>query len=138
MSPYRFWPLTLSVLALAAEASAAERPNFLFIYTDDQRWDALGAVQKEQGDGARFPWFQPPNLDRLASEGVRFRNAFVVSSLCSPSRAAFLTGRYNHHNGIVNNHTPLRTDAVTWPVLLKSAGYMTGYIGKWHMGGQSG
>jgi arylsulfatase A-like enzyme len=68
------------------------RPNFLVIYTDDQRWDALSVVQKEQGKKARFPWFQTPNLDRLAVQGTRFRNAFVVNSLCAPSRATLLTG----------------------------------------------
>jgi arylsulfatase A-like enzyme len=86
--------LALLLLLLSAGiARAAERPNFLFIYTDDQRWDALGVVQREQGEKARFPWFETPNLDRLASEGVRFRNAFVVNSLCAPSRSVFLTGR---------------------------------------------
>jgi N-acetylglucosamine-6-sulfatase len=140
MNGRNIWLLVAMALiaAPAGTLSATERPNFLFIYTDDQRWDALGSVQKEQGEAARFPWFQTPNLDRLAGEGVRFRNAFVVSSLCAPSRAAFLTGRYNHHNGVVNNHTPFPTDAVTWPSLLRAAGYKTGYVGKWHMGGQTG
>ena len=122
----------------AGNAFAAERPNFVFIYTDDQRWDALGVVQREQGDAARFPWLATPHLDRLASEGIRFRNAFVVSSLCSPSRAAFLTGRYNHANGIANNHTPFPAGAVTWATQLKGAGYRTGYIGKFHMGPMKG
>ena len=116
--------------------TAANRPNFLFIYTDDQRWDAMGVVQREQGEKARFPWFKTPNMDRLASEGVRFRNAFVVNALCSPSRAAFLTGRYNHLNGIANNHTPFPTNNVTHASLLRSAGYRTAYVGKWHMNGQ--
>jgi arylsulfatase A-like enzyme len=130
--------LTFAAMLCGSSASAAQRPNFVFIYTDDQRWDALGVVQQEQGDAARFPWFQTPNLDRLAAGGIRFRNAFVVCALCAPSRAAFLTGRYNHHNGIVNNHTPFPADAVTWPSLLRTAGYTTGYVGKWHMDGQSG
>jgi arylsulfatase A-like enzyme len=115
---------------------AAETPNFLFLYTDDQRWDALGVVQRERGDEARFPWFATPHLDRLASEGVRFRNAFVVSSLCSPSRACFLTGQYNHRNGVANNHSPFPENSVTHATLLRAAGYTTGYIGKWHMGSQ--
>jgi arylsulfatase A-like enzyme len=139
-------PLLLQLwLALAAFMAggstgvlSSERPNFLFIYTDDQRWDALGVVQRELGDKGRFPWFQTPNVDRLAAEGVRFRNAFVVESLCSPSRAAFLTGRYNHVNGVCNNHTPLPLDSVTWASLLRTAGYATGYVGKFHMGHQSG
>jgi len=119
-------------------AAADRRPNFLFIYTDDQRWDAMGVAQREEGERARFPWFKTPNMDRLAAEGVRFRNAFVVSSLCSPSRAAFLTGRYNHLNGVVNNHTPFPTNSVTHATVLRAAGYQTGYIGKWHMGNQRG
>ncbi len=129
----------LSVFACVAPLHAAERkPNFLFILTDDQRWDALGVVQREQGARARFPWFKSPNLDRLAAEGVRFRNAFVTLSLCAPSRAAFLTGRYNHVNGITNNGTPFPADSVTHATQLRTAGYRTAYIGKWHMGEQRG
>ena len=98
----------------------------------------MGVVQREQGERARFPWFQTPNMDRLAAEGVRFRNAFVTLSLCAPSRAAFLTGRYNHLNGVANNHTPFPDNNVTHASLLRAAGYATAYIGKWHMGGQRG
>ena len=74
-APRCVWILSVTAV-LAARASAADtpRPNFLFIYTDDQRWDALGVVQREQGDRGRFPWFQTPNIDRIAAEGVRFRN----------------------------------------------------------------
>ena len=132
--------LLLALIAAQLGLGAAEikRPNFLFIYTDDQRWDAVGVVQRELGDRARFPWFQTPNLDRLAREGVRFRNAFSVMSLCAPSRAAFLTGRYNHFNGIANNHTAFDTNSVTWATQLRAAGYTTAYMGKWHMGSQRG
>ena len=134
--------LTL-MFALAAfvsgQAKAADRkPNFLFIYTDDQRWDTMSAVQREQGERARYPWLQSPGLDRLANEGVRFRNAFVTLSLCAPSRAAFLTGRHNHLNGITDNGTPFPADSVTHASLLRTAGYQTAYIGKWHMGNQRG
>lgn len=128
-----------AALSAAEPARAAERrPNFLFVLTDDQRWDAMGVVQGEQGDRARFPWFKSPNMDRLAAEGVRFRNAFVTLSLCSPSRAAFLTGRYNHLNGIVDNDTPFPGNADTYAARLRAAGYRTAYIGKWHMGDQGG
>ena len=65
-------------------ADDQKRPNIVYIYADDWRWDCLGVVQKEQGDKARFPWLETPRLDKLASEGVRFRNSFVVNSLCSP------------------------------------------------------
>jgi arylsulfatase A-like enzyme len=117
-------------------AAPPVRPNFLFIYTDDQRWDAMGVVQQDMGDQARFPWFKTPNMDRLAREGVRFRNAFVTESLCSPSRAAFLTGCYNHLNGVHDNFTPFPANAITYATQLRAAGYDTAYIGKWHMGTQ--
>src|SRR5512142_3142305 len=128
----------LSLLALLplALAAAERKPNFLFVYTDDQRWDAMGVVQREQGERGRFPWFQTPNMDRLAAEGVRFRNAFVVCSLCAPSRAVNLTGRYNHLNGIASNFRPFPVDNVTHASLLRAAGYTTAYVGKWHMDNQ--
>lgn len=125
-------------IAVPARAAAHKKPNFLFVYTDDQRWDAMGVVQREQGTRARFPWFQTPNMDQLANEGVRFRNAFVTLSLCAPSRAAFLTGRYNHLNGVAHNRTPFPESSVTHASLLRSAGYVTAYIGKWHMDSQRG
>ncbi|HSU67018.1 MAG TPA: sulfatase-like hydrolase/transferase [Tepidisphaeraceae bacterium] len=124
--------------ALSGAARAASRPNFLFVYTDDQRWDAMSVVQREQGEKGRFPWIATPNMDRLAREGVRFRNAFVVNSLCAPSRATFLTGCYGYINGVVNNHTPFPVANVTYATVLRQAGYTTGFVGKWHMGKQSG
>src|SRR5262245_46790882 len=133
-----FTLLSIPLPASVAQVADPKRPNFVFVYTDDQRWDALGVVQREQGERGRFPWLKTPHMDRLAAEGVRFRNAFVVSSLCAPSRASFLTGCYGHVNGIVNNHTPFPVANVTHASLLKAAGYTTGYVGKWHMGRQSG
>ena len=131
--------IALACITLLGAVRAADRkPNFLFIYTDDQRWDAMGVVQREQGDRGRFPWFKSPNMDRLAASGVRFRNAFATLSLCSPSRAAFLTGQYNHLNGIIDNHTWFPTNSVTHATLLRAAGYRTAYIGKWHMANQRG
>lgn len=129
--------LAPSAMLRAADAPA-RKPNFLFIYTDDHRWDAMGMVQREQGERARFPWFKSPGLDRLAAGGVRFRNAFVTLSLCAPSRAAFLTGRYNHLNTVTDNNTPFPADSVSHATLLRAAGYQTAYIGKWHMGDQRG
>ncbi|MBI5388427.1 MAG: sulfatase-like hydrolase/transferase [Verrucomicrobia bacterium] len=123
--------------ALSSPAAAPQaRPNFLFLYTDDQRYDALSVVQAEQGPRGRFPWFKTPNLDRLAADGVRFRQAFVVNSLCSPSRAVYLTGRYNHENGIASNFRPFPVTNTTHATVLRAAGYTTGYIGKWHMDSQ--
>jgi arylsulfatase A-like enzyme len=132
--------LALLLLAgLSSLASAADRkPNFVYVFTDDQRWDALGVVQKEQGEKGRFPWLKTPHLDRLAGEGLRFRNAFVVNSLCAPSRASLVTGQYGHVNGVTNNHSPHPEGNLSVAALLRPAGYVSGYFGKWHHGSQSG
>lgn len=110
------------------------RPNILVILTDDQRWDALGIVQREMGDEALFPWFETPHLDRLAAEGARFSNTFVTTSLCSPSRASFLSGRYARRHQVLDNFTEYPEDLPSYPRRLQQAGYETAYIGKWHMG----
>jgi len=114
--------------ALAGRATD-RRPNVVFILTDDQRWDQLGC------EG--HPYLQTPHLDRLAAEGARFANMFVTTSLCSPSRASFLSGLYAHSHGVVNNFTDYPVDLPGFPRALQAAGYETGYIGKWHMGEQS-
>ena len=132
----RFSLLTVMGLFSLHAVNASSRPNFIFIYTDDQRWDILSVVQRELGAKGRFPWLKTPNMDRIANEGVRFRNAFAVNSLCAPSRATFLTGQYGFDNGVVNNHTPFPLNNVTHASLLRAAGYRTAYVGKWHMGQQ--
>jgi arylsulfatase A-like enzyme len=128
----------LAWLAAPPVSAADRKPNFVYVFTDDQRWDALGVVQREQGEKGRFPWLKTPNLDRLAAEGVRFRNAFVVNSLCAPSRATLVTGQYGHVNGVVNNHTSHPEGNLSLPALLRPAGYVSAYVGKWHHNGQSG
>ncbi|MDH7601324.1 MAG: sulfatase [Armatimonadota bacterium] len=111
-------------------ADSPSRPNFVFILTDDQRFDAMSC--------AGHPFLKTPNIDRIAREGALFKNAFVTISLCSPSRACFLTGRYAHSHGIKDNRTPMSDDVTTWPRLLQKAGYDTAFIGKWHMDSQEG
>lgn len=125
----------VTVLNAAPAGAPARRPNIIVMVTDDQRYDALGVVQRELGERARFPFFETPHLDRLAAGGARFRNAFVTHSLCSPSRASVLTGLQTSGHGIRDNRTPFRS-LETWAAALGAAGYRTGYFGKWHMGRQ--
>jgi N-acetylglucosamine-6-sulfatase len=114
--------------AFPKPGSAVEKkPNMLFILTDDHRWDVLGSVG--------HPFIKTPNLDRLAAEGILFKNGFVTTSLCSPSRASFLTGQYAHNHGVINNISPWNNNNVTFLELLKAGGYDTAFIGKWHMPG---
>ncbi|CAN5884869.1 sulfatase [soil metagenome] len=121
-------PTALFYLAIIGLPSLAEqdRPNVVFILTDDQRWDHLSC------EG--HPFLNTPHTDRIAVEGVRFANAFVTTSLCSPSRASFLSGLYANTHGVVNNFTDYPRDLASFPLRLKSAGYHTAYVGKWHMG----
>jgi len=112
----------------AARQAASPRPNVVFILTDDQRWDQLSC--------AGHPFLKTPNLDRIAAEGAWFRNMFVTTSLCSPSRASYLSGLYSHSHGVVNNFTDYPDDLPSFPRRLHEEGYETAYIGKWHMGEQ--
>lgn len=111
-----------------AAGGEALRPNVVFILVDDLRWDELGC--------AGHPFVKTPHIDRIAREGLLCRNAFVVAPLCSPSRASFLTGRYPHAHGIIDNtnRSPRSYELITFPRMLHDAGYQTAYIGKWHMG----
>lgn len=106
-------------------APQSERPNIIFILTDDLRWDEMN-----------YPFVRVPNIQRIAREGVQFTNAFVTTPLCSPSRASFLTGQYAHKHGITDNtdRSKRSHELITFLRLLHDSGYETGFIGKWHMG----
>ena len=114
--------------ALPQLANAKPR-NIVFILSDDHRYDAMGFMG--------HPFLQTPHMDGLAKNGVHFRNAFVTTALCSPSRASILTGLYAHRHRVVDNQNPVPAGTTFFSQHLQRAGYDTAYIGKWHMGGES-
>jgi choline-sulfatase len=121
--------LLISVFSFLSfhKKETAERPNIIVIFSDDHALQAIGAYGS--------PHVKTPNIDRIATEGAIFRNTFCTNSICAPSRAVLLTGKYNHLNGQMDNRTDTRID--TWqpsfPKYLKENGYATSWIGKWHI-----
>lgn len=123
---------TVSVLIICSVCSSdvaggiSPRPNIVIVLADDLRWDCLSC--------AGHPHLKTPRIDRLASEGAYFKNAFCTTSLCSPARASILSGLYAHAHGVKNNFTEYPIDLPSFPKQLQQAGYETAYLGKWHMG----
>ena len=112
-----------AIFAAHPEAKT-KKPNIIFILTDDQRWDALGYAGNKL--------IQTPEMDKLASEGAYFKNAFVTTPICAASRASILTGLYERTHGYTFQQGPLKEPYVriSYPLILKQMGYYTGYFGK--------
>jgi arylsulfatase A-like enzyme len=117
----------LSSFVIGHSSWAATQPNILFLLADDQRYDTLGC--------AGHPIVQTPTIDRLAADGVRFRNAFVTTSICWVSRATMLTGQWARSHATPNAMPIVKPESLStlFPVELRKAGYRTGHFGKWHM-----
>jgi arylsulfatase A-like enzyme len=122
------WAAPAMLLLAAAAAHAADRPNLIVLMTDDQRFDAMSCA----GNAV----LKTPNMDRLAAEGMRFRNMFVTNSLCAPSRATLLTGLYSHSHGVIDNKDhKIAADQPLVSDRLREAGYEVAFCGKSHVAG---
>jgi len=111
------------------QTSKTKKPNFLFVLVDDQPFDAVGY-------SGRYPFLKTPNIDWLNEEGANLENFFVTQSICSPSRASFLTGTYPHIHGVNQNNRhvdPKWDEFEPYSSHLQNAGYETAHVGKIHM-----
>jgi len=112
----------------AARSRKTTKRNIVFVLSDDHRYDFMGFMKEAPA------FLETPNMDRMSKQGAHMANAFVSTSLCSPSRASILTGQYMHRHRIVDNQRPEPEGTVFFPQYLQKAGYQTAFVGKWHMG----
>jgi arylsulfatase A-like enzyme len=123
---FKIFVFLLALTACSRKEIPKELPNILFIMADDHAYQAISAYSNKL--------IQTPNIDRLANEGMLFRNACVSNSICAPSRATILTGKHTHINGKIDNRMPFDTTQITFPQLFQKAGYNTAMFGKLHFG----
>jgi arylsulfatase A-like enzyme len=115
-----------SILVFGQITPAIKQPNIVFIISDDHAFQAIGAY-----GGKLMP---TPNIDRIAKEGAIFQNSFVTNSICGPSRATLLTGKYSHQNGYAVNENKFDVNQFLFSRLLQKNNYQTAWVGKWHLG----
>jgi len=118
--------LGVFILGCSNNTEIKKKPNILFIMSDDHAYQAISAYDDRL--------IQTPNIDRIANEGMLFKNACVTNSICAPSRAVILTGKHSHLNGKIDNHAKFDDSQTTFPQLFQKAGYQTAMFGKLHFG----
>ena len=132
MKGIKFFLLWFSMSACSINNARAaynqDKPNIIFIMSDDHAYQAISAYSKDL--------IQTPNIDKIAKEGALFNKAYVTNSLCGPSRAVLLTGKYSHINGFKGNAEKFNGEQETLPKILKNHGYSTAIVGKWHLNSQ--
>ena len=120
---------SLSVSTISCTNDPAEnivkRPNIIFIMSDDHAYQAISAYNSGL--------IQTPNIDKIANQGIKFNKSFVTNSICAPSRAVILTGKFSHLNGVLGNSQKFDGNQQTFPKILQQNGYQTAMIGKWHL-----
>lgn len=126
--------------AMPVAAAAEQSPNLLLIYTDEHNFRTLGCYRAHLSREQALMWgdaiVETPRIDSLAEHGAICTNFYATTPVCSPSRAALISGLYPQNNGVVTNNIPLRENVETLAEVLRAHGYVTGFAGKWHVGGQ--
>ncbi len=135
---FRLVPVILVFACVASEA--AKRPNLLVVITDEHNFRTLGCYRELMSEDQAYVWgkgvkVETPNIDSLAKNGAICDRFYATSPVCTPSRAALMTGFYPQNTGAIQNNLPLKDEMVTFAEVLRRKGYSTGYIGKWHLDG---
>jgi arylsulfatase A-like enzyme len=130
----------LFLIGLTTCVKVSEKPNILIIYTDEHNFRTLGCYRDLLPEDQAFIWgegvaVETPNIDLLARDGLLCTSYYAASPVCTPSRAAFMTGLYPHATGAPQNNLPMDDSVLTFAEILRRNGYTTGYVGKWHLDG---